>query len=110
MRCARIFYFYCVFYTIERIQHLNSTDLLVSEVFFTLYVVLGVKEVLQSSKRILLTFLMNFDSASLPHVGQVAQAARRLIMGWTAWVQSRASEGWRFSCPDLPWGPFSPIK
>ena len=37
-------------------------------------------------------------------VGQVAQAARRWATGWTARVQSRVSEGWRFffapSCPD----------
>ena len=57
-------------------------------------------------------FFLNFFSSHFPlfenllqvlqtkTVGQVAQAARRLAMGWTA----RVSEGWRFffapSCPD----------
>ena len=39
-----------------------------------------------------------------PSVGQVAQAARRWVTGWTARVRSRVSEGWRCfftpSCPD----------
>ena len=30
-------------------------------------------------------------------VGQVAQAVRRLAMGWTARVQPQVPEGWRFS-------------
>ena len=44
-------------------------------------------------------------------VGQVAQAAMYLATGWTAQVQSRVSEGWRFfftpSCSDWPWGPLN---
>ena len=44
----------------------------------------------------------------LKNVGNVAQAARYLTTGWTARVQSRVSEAWRFfftlSCPDWPWG------
>ena len=34
--------------------------------------------------------------ALLVVVGQVAQAARRLAMGWMARVRSWVSEGWRF--------------
>ena len=57
-----------------------------------------------SKKRDLSSFIVKV-------LGQVAQAVRRLAMGWTVQVRSRVSEEWRFfftpSCPDWPWGPLN---